>query len=93
MSKAAKKKTSSKKSAPKKSVAAAPAKPKLEVVKAAELGGAFVEYALPLTLGQLKAKLNASSKQATIDGTPEDNDSVQLEHGSYVTFTEKVKGN
>lgn len=83
-------KKSSKKSPARRS---APVKPKIEVVKAAELGGAFREYALPLSLGQLKEKMGAENQQATIDGVVEDNDSTQLEAGSYVTFTEKVKGN
>ena len=71
-----------------------PKKPTLEKVNLISLGGKVSEYALPLTLGALRAKVDgAEHLQALVNGEPENSDSLALMDEDTVSFTGKVKGN
>lgn len=79
-----------KKAAPKRKSAAKSAGAKFVHVQL--VGGEVKTYAMPTSLGALKAQLGLNKHQATINGDVEDNDSVQPVAGSLIIFTEKVKG-
>lgn len=70
-----------------------PAKPTVQKVEASLLGGEIKSFATPISLGDLKKKMQAEHLQAVVDGEPEDNDSFVIQSASFVTFSEKVKGN
>ena len=55
------------------------------------MGGDLKEHNVS-TLGELKQKLDASGYQATINDSPESDDSYEFDGNEIVEFTAKVKG-